>query len=133
MKTLRIKTNFQDARGRITDILDGVRINSVTLVRSKKATVRGNHFHKKTIQYLYVLQGKVKYYFRKGKGPVRSVTLSPGDCGVSPPGEIHTIVSLTASHCLVLTCGPRHGTNYEADTFRPKIPLVDPKLKKVQI
>lgn len=54
--------NFVDERGEITDIIDGDNVNSITLITSKKGAVRGNHYHKQTIQYLYLIEGKLVYY-----------------------------------------------------------------------
>ncbi len=123
MKMVRTQISFKDARGSIRDILDGVALDAITLIISKKGVVRGNHSHKKTTQYLYVLSGRVRYLSRKGTGKVRSAILGPGDLAMSPPGEAHAIVSLRASTFLAISHGPRHGRNYEADTFRLVRPL----------
>jgi quercetin dioxygenase-like cupin family protein len=118
LKPTRLKPAFQDRRGAITDILDNVALNSVTLITSKKGVVRGNHFHKKTIQYLYLLSGKICYVTRRPNGKLSSYILKPGDLTASPPREVHTVVALMNSSFLVLSKGPRHGKNFEADTFR---------------
>ena len=55
----KIKKNFQDNRGIITDIIVKERIDYVTLITNLKNAVRGNHFHKQTIQFLYVLKGSI--------------------------------------------------------------------------
>ena len=52
-----IKKNFEDNRGIITDIITKERIDYVTIITNKKGSVRGNHYHKETIQYLYVIEG----------------------------------------------------------------------------
>ena len=54
-----IKKNFEDNRGIITDIITKERIDYVTIITNKKGSVRGNHYHKETIQYLYVLEGSI--------------------------------------------------------------------------
>ena len=54
-----IKKNFEDNRGIITDIIVKERIDYVTIITNKKGAVRGNHYHKETIQYLYVLEGSI--------------------------------------------------------------------------
>ena len=50
MEKIKIKVSHQDKRGLITDLLEKQNINAITLITQKKNTIRGNHFHKKTIQ-----------------------------------------------------------------------------------
>ena len=86
MKISRLKLAFKDARGSIRDILDNVPLNSIAILSSKKGVVRGNHYHKKTVQWLYLLQGRVRYVARPVKGgPRRQAIMKPGDLAVSPP------------------------------------------------
>ena len=59
MKNIFNKKYFTDNRGFIVDILYNTNINHVALIKSKKKSIRGNHYHKKTIQYTYVLDGKI--------------------------------------------------------------------------
>ncbi|HXS99131.1 MAG TPA: cupin domain-containing protein [Elusimicrobiota bacterium] len=123
MKVFQRKIDFKDARGTISDILDDVPVNAITIITSKKGVSRGNHFHKKSVQYTYVVSGKIKYLSRKGQGKTRSAILGPGGLAVSPKGEAHTVVALADTVFLSITYGPRHGTNYEADTYRLAEPL----------
>lgn len=67
MKKISLKKNFVDSRGFIQDILYKKKINHITLIASKKNSVRGNHYHKKTIQYTYVIKGSVEYFFKSLK------------------------------------------------------------------
>ncbi len=119
MKLKRLKVDFKDARGVIMDILDDVPMNAITWLTSRKGVVRGNHFHKKTVQYTYLVQGKVRYHWAKGAGKIHSCVLKPGDLAISPAGETHTVEALADSAFLAISYGPRHGKNYEADTYRP--------------
>ena len=48
--------------GNVTNTLEissKERIDFVTIISNKKGAVRGNHYHKETVQYLYVLEGSV--------------------------------------------------------------------------
>jgi quercetin dioxygenase-like cupin family protein len=123
MKISQQKINFRDARGTISDILDNVPVNAVTIITSKKGVSRGNHYHKKSIQYTYIISGRVKYLSRKGAGKASSAILRAGGLAISPPGEAHTVVALADTVFLSITKGPRHGLNYEADTYRLDVPL----------
>ncbi|MDD5301854.1 MAG: cupin domain-containing protein [Elusimicrobia bacterium] len=126
MKISRLKAAFKDARGAILDILDDAPLNSVTLITNKKGAVRANHFHKKTVQYTFVLTGRIRYV-GKGPGGRKTAVLKAGDLAVSPPNEAHATEALTDATFLALSYGPRHGKNYEADTFRLAVPLLSPK------
>jgi quercetin dioxygenase-like cupin family protein len=129
VKFFRREAAFTDARGSITDILDGVPLNAVTIITNKKGAVRANHFHKKTIQYTYVLTGRVRYVSRGKKGGTTTVIMKPGDLAVSPPHEAHATEALTDATFLALAHGLRHGRDYEKDTFRLAEPLIAPKKK----
>jgi len=120
MKFKKPKISFKDRRGEIIDILKKEPIEYVTLITSKKGAVRGNHFHKKSIQYNYVLKGKLKLFSKVKQGRVRSIILRPGDLALNPKGEEHAILAMEDSEFLVFTRGPRGGENYELDTYRLK-------------
>ena len=126
MKLIRTKAAFTDARASITDILDGVPLNAVTIITNTKGAVRANHYHKKTVQYTYVLSGRIRYA-SKGKSGRKSAIMKPGDLAISPPGESHATLALTDATFLALAHGLRHGREYEKDTFRLAEPLIKPK------
>ena len=65
MKKLKIKINHKDIRGIISDILENENINAITLITIKKGSIRGNHYHKKTYQWNYVISGKMKLVTKK--------------------------------------------------------------------
>ena len=52
--------------------------------------------------------------------------MEKGDFAVTEPHEQHALVGLENSEVLVLTKGPRGGTEYESDTYRLEIPLAQP-------
>ena len=80
--------------------------------------IRGNHFHKKTIQYTYVVSGKIKYS-SKIKNRLKNVILSKGDVIKSSINEIHAYKA-TSPVCvmIIFSQGLRGGKDYEKDTFR---------------
>ena len=65
MKKIKIKINHQDKRGVIIDLLEKKKINAITYITQKKGKVRGNHLHKKTIQWNYLIKGKIKLITKK--------------------------------------------------------------------
>ena len=60
MKKIKIKINFKDTRGIIVDLLEKKKINAITYITQNKGKVRGNHFHKKTTQWNYLITARIK-------------------------------------------------------------------------
>ena len=56
------KINQRDSRGYILDIFVQEPKDHCTIVTFKKNAVRGNHFHKKSTQYSFILEGKLNMY-----------------------------------------------------------------------
>ncbi len=119
-----IKKNFEDNRGIITDIIVKERIDYVTIITNKKGAVRGNHYHKETIQFLYVLEGSILVASKfKGKDLEKKV-LKVGSLLFNEANEWHAIKSLEDSKLLILTRGLRGGKDYESDTYKLDEPLL---------
>lgn len=109
---------FNDQRGKITDIIQHIKFDSVTVITCVKGAIRGNHYHKESIQYSYVLSGRMLAYSQLPDGPVESQHLVEGDMLESPPLERHALHAVEDSVLLIITRGPRGGKGYEDDTFR---------------
>ena len=115
----KVKVAHQDERGTISDILQQVVVDSVTLITITKGSIRGNHYHKDSIQYSYVLSGEVIAYTQLPNQKVEKCTLKVGDMLESPVMERHSLHGADEnSVLLILTKGPRGGSQYEDDTFR---------------
>jgi len=115
----QIKVAHQDERGTISDILQQVAVDCVTLITITKGSIRGNHYHKDSIQYSYVLSGEVIAYTQLPNQKVEKCTLKVGDMLESPVMERHSLHGADEnSVLLILTKGPRGGSQYEDDTFR---------------
>lgn len=120
----KTKINFKDDRGEIRDLLTKTDIDAVTYITCKKGSVRGNHYHKKTVQYDYVLSGKFALYTKlMPNGKITKRTLKAGDIAFHPAMEAHTFVALEETVFLSLTKGPRNGVDFEKDTIRLEKPL----------
>ena len=127
-----IKKNFEDNRGIITDIIVKERIDYVTIITNKKGAVRGNHYHKETIQYLYVLEGSILVASKfEGKNLEKKI-LKVGSLLFNEANEWHAIKSLEDSKLLILTRGLRGGKDYESDTYKLDEPLLTKFLKKIK-
>lgn len=112
---------FEDHRGYIQDLLGGP-IDGVTEIFTRAGSIRGNHIHRETTQWTYVVYGILKvawieddvlYY--KDYGPHSLVT--------EKAGIPHAWKAMTDCLVLVITRGPRSGANYETDTMRLATPI----------
>lgn len=123
MKKISLMVSFHDKRGQIIDLIQNENINAITIVTFSKGAVRGNHYHKETTQWNYLMSGKIKFVSQiPGKDIVETIMVK-GDFIMAAPSERHALVGLEESELLVLTKGPRGGKEYEVDTFRLEIPL----------
>ena len=123
MKVVRLKSCHVDDRGQIIDIITKDVVEHVSLITSHKGAIRGNHYHKETVQIQYILEGKMKLLTQIPDEDVVTTILERGDLAVIDPLERHTLIALEESIFLVFTRGPRGGEDYEKDTYRLKIPL----------
>ena len=120
----KIKKKFQDNRGIITDIIVKERIDYVTLITNSKNAVRGNHYHKQTIQFLYVLKGSILVASKFEGKRMQQRILEEGHLLFNEANEWHAIKSIEDSTLLILTRGLRGGKNYESDTYKLDKPLL---------
>lgn len=114
------KKIYKDKRGLIADVIYNTKINHIAYITTKKNGIRGNHYHKKTVQYTFVLDGRIRYYYKKKSvKKVSNLILKKGDLIKSKFNEIHAFKTLSnKSVMLALTVGIRGGKDYEKDTFR---------------
>ena len=120
----KITTDFEDHRGVISDILVKEKIDYVTIIYNKKGAIRGNHYHKETIQFLYVLEGSILVASQKKGQEVEEKVLKEGSLLFNEARESHAIKSLEDSKLLILTRGLRGGKDYETDTYKLDKPLL---------
>jgi len=121
MKITKIEVIFKDDRGDIADIFYKHPIDHVALINSKKGTIRGNHFHKKSVQHMYITKGGLRYYYLNvgdDYDNVKSVVAKEGEMVTTPPYEIHALEILEDNQFIVFSEGLRGGKDYESDTFR---------------
>ena len=123
MEKLKLVPAFKDDRGEIIDLLENENINAVTIVTFRKGAVRGNHYHKQTTQWNYLMSGSVRLTSQVPGEPVAETVMTPGDFVVTGPDVRHALVGLMDSTLMVFTKGPRGGKEYESDTFRLDVPI----------
>ena len=115
MERVEINIAHSDARGTILDLVVE-QIDSITEITFAKDAIRGNHFHKETTQWTYVVHGEIEA-FTIINGNVISDTFKTGELFVSKPQEPHAMKAKISSKILVFTKGPRSGESYHTDTY----------------
>lgn len=108
-----------DNRGSIQSLVN-FPVKNVSLITSKKDTIRSNHYHKTDWHYMYMLSGKAEYYFRSTgtREPLKKVIFKQGDLIFTPPLEDHVTVFLEDSTLLAMSRNPRDQEAYESDVVR---------------
>ena len=93
MKIIKLKNNFIDKRGSITDIFYDKKFKHVSLILSKTNSVRGNNYFKKNTQFIYNLTSDFEYFYKKfnSKHKPKKVTVKKGWILITPPKEAHAI------------------------------------------
>jgi len=127
MKKFNIKNNlpdnlghFEDTRGTITDIFYNTNLNHVAIINSVPNAIRGNHYHAKSVQHIYIILGSLEYWYKDTNMQKSEYELClPGDVITSDMGEIHAL-RIGDQGCLFMafTEGLRGGQDYESDTYR---------------
>jgi quercetin dioxygenase-like cupin family protein len=123
MEKIALTPSFKDHRGEIVDLLENENINAVTMISFVRGAVRGNHFHKETTQWNYLISGSIKIVTQISAEPIVETLMVPGDFVVTRPNVAHALVAMEDSSVMVFTKGPRGGKEYESDTFRLEIPI----------
>lgn len=124
MEIIALKPAFVDLRGEITDLISDDEINAVTLITFTEGAVRANHYHEHTVQWNYVIRGEILLATQYPGGERVERVLKAGDFAVTRENERHALQGITEAEVLILTKGPRAGSQYEADTFRLTDPLI---------
>jgi dTDP-4-dehydrorhamnose 3,5-epimerase-like enzyme len=116
--------NFQDFRGTITDIFVQEPKEHCTIIVTHKGHVRGNHFHKLSRQYDFIISGSFEVFGqRAGESAVERMIVGPSDLLTWDPNVAHEFVALEDSVMITFVDGLRGGENYEKDTYRFSPPL----------
>lgn len=128
----KIKTYYKDDRGEIIDIFVNEPKDHCSIVSFKKNSVRGNHFHKLSIQSAYILKGDFKICnvlvnsnLEYETNSIEETNASKGFYVTHKEFEAHAYKCLSETGSLIVfTKGIRGGKYYENDTFRLKKKLI---------
>ncbi len=132
MEIKKIDEAFSDERGSISDIFYKTQIDHVAIIKNKEGNfVRGNHYHKKTTQHIYMTKGRINYWYKPldSNSEPKSIEVKEGYLVTSPPYEVHSLEIVGESEFIVFSEGLRGGDDYESDTFR-EVKILEDKMFK---
>ena len=92
---MRIKPEFifSDERGKLVQLFDLSKWKEVNYITIKKGTIRGDHYHKKTNERFFIVNGEIKITLKKNIS--RSYICKEGDIIHISPMVKHTLLALT--------------------------------------
>jgi len=119
-----------DDRGYIQSLVN-FPMKNLSLISSKKGTVRSNHYHVTDWHYMYVLSGSFDYYYRPtgSDEELKVLRVKAGGMVFTPPMEDHATVFLEDTDLLAMSRNPRDQEAYEEDVRR--VILIDPVTAEV--
>lgn len=124
------KINQEDSRGYILDIFVKDPKDHCTIVTFNKNAIRGNHFHKKSTQYSFILEGELLMITSKVNNmgifnnKIKKKIVKKNDLIIHKPFVSHAFKALKKSKMLAFADGIRGGKNYKKDTFKLDIKLI---------
>lgn len=127
MEIVHCAVSHKDGRGIIRDVFEAGAPDSVTVVSSVQGAIRGNHFHRASTQYTYLVSGRLRVVVRDVRDDASSVethVLTAGDLVRHDPYEAHAYFAEQDSVLLAFAKGLRKGRDYERDTYRLPRPLI---------
>ena len=113
---------FSDKRGFLKKIIDG-NFSSCIEVKSKKGSVRANHYHKKDKHLMYIISGELIYSYkdRKKGSKVKIKKMKKGDLFFTPAMQEHMAFFIKNTHFLAFSTRKRTQFDYEQDLIRVKM------------
>ena len=120
---VNLEKAHEDERGFI-QCLTNIPTRNISYIFSKKGSVRSNHYHKTDWHYMYILSGRMDYFYRTVgeilRNDIKEVKLKVGDMVFTPPMEEHTSYFPEDTYFLAISRNPRDQKAYEADVIRVK-------------
>ena len=108
----------KDKRGSIVSLVDHL-VKNVSIIECNKFTIRSNHYHKKDFHFMYVLKGRIDYFFKSiTSKKVYYFKVEQGETIFTPKMEIHATYFPVLTKLIVSSGFPRDQKTYEKDTVR---------------
>lgn len=127
-----LETPHMDERGSIQSLVN-FPMKNLSLISSKKGTVRSNHYHLTDWHYMYVLSGSFDYYYRptNSNEDLKCASVAAGEMIFTPPMEDHSTVFLEDCELLAMSRNARDQKAYEEDVRR--VILVNPESMRIEV
>jgi dTDP-4-dehydrorhamnose 3,5-epimerase len=120
---------YEDSRGCLKKILmqshlEAGRIEEVYLIYTGKGSVRGNHYHKITLEYFTVVSGRAAILLKDlSTGVLQELKISAHDNKIIkvPPGVVHAFKNETEEPLIILAVSTREYDKGDPDTYTCRI------------
>ena len=122
---IELEEAFEDDRGYIQPLVN-FPMKNLSMIFSKKSSVRSNHNHYTDWHYMYTVYGEYKYYYKPhgSEEELKIETFKKGEMVFTPPMEDHACVFTEDTLLVVASRNPRDQQTYESDVVR--IELINP-------
>ncbi|MBI2664074.1 cupin domain-containing protein [Candidatus Woesearchaeota archaeon] len=98
MKRISLKEVFSDSRGKIESIQAGIPFREMNKFSSEPGKERGGHYHKDSVEMIFVIEGKVEVTLKNIKtNEVQTFTMRKDEGIVIEPYEAHKVRILEKS------------------------------------
>ena len=93
MKILEHYMSFVDQRGQILGVVQQGTWQEINYVKTKAGVVRGNHYHEKTLELIFIVEGRIKLSVRDVRKAELAATFDfkAGDAFIIEPYENHIV------------------------------------------
>ena len=122
---IKLDPAHKDDRGSIQSLVN-FPMKNLSLITSKKGSIRSNHYHLTDWHYMYVLSGSFEYFYRptNSNQGLKSIKVKAGEMIFTPPMEDHATVFLEDCELIAISRNPRDQEAYEEDVRR--VILIEP-------
>lgn len=122
---IELEEAFRDDRGYIQPLIN-FPMKNLSMIFSKKGSVRSNHNHYTDWHYMYTIYGAFDYYYRPHNTheELKLEKFVAGEMVFTPPMEDHACVFKEDTLLVVASRNPRDQETYESDVIR--IQLINP-------
>jgi len=117
-KLIENELRDESSRGEILSIVD-TQVSNVSIITCNAGSIRSNHYHKKDFHYMYVLEGRMDYFYKNNlNNEIKYLSVSEGQNIFTPNKEIHATYFPVDTKLIVSSGNPRDQVTYEEDTVR---------------
>jgi len=107
MRNLQPYSRLDDSRGTFIGITQNQKWAEVNFIETGRNQVRGNHYHKNTLELFFIISGRIKVnIFDIRKRKKEEFIANKGDIFIVEPFEVHTFETLTDATWINMLSAP---------------------------